>query len=570
MSINKDGLNELCKIRRESAIKSIRNFTLTYLSSHVKDYKFSKAHEEIFEILQKMSNERGQKAAIAAPRGIGKSTIISLAAVLHGVCSGREKFIAIFSETADSAQQIMENIKKELTENRKLAMDFPDVFESEGSPRPPRWTATEIETRNGVKVKVFGSNQSPRGVKFGKERPSLVVLDDLESFRNTNTKDVRDKLRSWFLKAVLNIGTEKTNYIFLGNIHHSDCLLAEFTNPDKQPNWTSRIYKAIISEPKNKDCWERWATIFYGKPNCTFENQSGPEAAKKYFECCKHEMLDGVELLWPERWQYYDLRLKYEEDPISFKSEYQNEPLDPNTRIFNVDEFKFWNENYSSKDALIRSMGQEAEFIGACDPSMGDDLKRGDYSAIVIIGWDKNARAMYVVEADIRRRKPDQLIEDIIAFHSKYRFRKFAMEANSGQEFLIQQLEKRCADVRKFIPVERIKNSQNKIQRIQSIQPLTKSILQFSKEHRLLLEELRDFPKADHDDGPDALEMAIRISENYQPQNSIDNWTEAEIRSIFEAANGGPISRGRKITVGGFFFNDEFGLFNNLDQFKRK
>jgi hypothetical protein len=28
---------------------------------------------------------------------------------------------------------------------------------------------------------------------------------------------------------------------------------------------------------------------------------------------------------------------------------------------------------------------------------------------------------------------------------------------------------------------------------------------------RLLVEQLRDFPHADHDDGPDALEMAVRV-----------------------------------------------------------
>jgi hypothetical protein len=30
---------------------------------------------------------------------------------------------------------------------------------------------------------------------------------------------------------------------------------------------------------------------------------------------------------------------------------------------------------------------------------------------------------------------------------------------------------------------------------------------------RLLVEQLRDFPAAAHDDGPDALEMALRLAE---------------------------------------------------------
>jgi hypothetical protein len=33
--------------------------------------------------------------------------------------------------------------------------------------------------------------------------------------------------------------------------------------------------------------------------------------------------------------------------------------------------------------------------------------------------------------------------------------------------------------------------------------------LQFSRRHAVLLEQMRLFPKAAHDDGPDALEMAV-------------------------------------------------------------
>jgi hypothetical protein len=36
--------------------------------------------------------------------------------------------------------------------------------------------------------------------------------------------------------------------------------------------------------------------------------------------------------------------------------------------------------------------------------------------------------------------------------------------------------------------------------------------LQLSRRHTTLLEQLRLFPKAAHDDGPDALEMAVAMS----------------------------------------------------------
>jgi hypothetical protein len=39
----------------------------------------------------------------------------------------------------------------------------------------------------------------------------------------------------------------------------------------------------------------------------------------------------------------------------------------------------------------------------------------------------------------------------------------------------------------------------------------------------LLVEQLKQFPIADHDDGPDALEMAIRLAEEYVAARQFDD-----------------------------------------------
>ncbi len=49
-----------------------------------------------------------------------------------------------------------------------------------------------------------------------------------------------------------------------------------------------------------------------------------------------------------------------------------------------------------------------------------------------------------------------------------------------------------------------------KLGRIQRLQPLISSgALRFSRRQVTLLEQLRQFPMGAHDDGPDALEMAV-------------------------------------------------------------
>ncbi|MCH8316556.1 MAG: phage terminase large subunit [Planctomycetes bacterium] len=60
---------------------------------------------------------------------------------------------------------------------------------------------------------------------------------------------------------------------------------------------------------------------------------------------------------------------------------------------------------------------------------------------------------------------------------------------------------------------ESITHTSDKLGRIQSLQPMISSgMVRFSRHHRVLLDQLRQFPMAAHDDGPDALQMAVELA----------------------------------------------------------
>ncbi|MEM8495604.1 MAG: hypothetical protein AAF663_09490, partial [Planctomycetota bacterium] len=67
--------------RRELAAGSPRAFALTYLDHHFRAPP-SRMHEELFDLLTRTADQRGQRLAIAAPRGHAKTTLVSLAYVL--------------------------------------------------------------------------------------------------------------------------------------------------------------------------------------------------------------------------------------------------------------------------------------------------------------------------------------------------------------------------------------------------------------------------------------------------------------------------------------------------------
>jgi predicted phage terminase large subunit-like protein len=159
------------------------------------------------------------------------------------------------------------------------------------------------------------------------------------------------------------------------------------------------------------------------------------------------------------------------------------------------------------------------EIFGACDPSMGIAGRNRDDAAIVTVMKDRRSGMMYVLDADIARRKPEDIINVIIQYHRMRRFERFGTEAVQFQAFLAKELGRIAAKAGERLSVEAIRHGRDKMGRIQSLEPLvTTGMLQFSRRHATLIEQLRQFPRASHDDGPDALEMAVGVAQrgNYR------------------------------------------------------
>jgi predicted phage terminase large subunit-like protein len=90
------------------------------------------------------------------------------------------------------------------------------------------------------------------------------------------------------------------------------------------------------------------------------------------------------------------------------------------------------------------------------------------------------------------------------------------VEVNQFQQLLADELNRVSRERNILLPLYTLDNRVKKLVRIRRLTPwLAQKRLRFkggSPGARLLVEQLRDFPNGDHDDGPDALEMAIRLA----------------------------------------------------------
>ena len=506
--INKNILYENIRLkRRQLGSRSPEAFAEVYLKNNC-NISYSRMHLETFKKLLDITKERKAKVAIAAPRGHAKTTIVSLVYVLWCILYNKERLILITSNTSDQAITLLKDVKYQLKYNPLIASDFPEI--SRGK-KPKPWRDNKIQLPKGSMIIVYGAGQNPRGIKNDKDRPGLIICDDLENQEQAESEEQREKLFSWFNGTLLNTGHPDTNVIVVGTILNHNSLLANLVDPEKSHGWDGKLYKAVEQFSDNPQLWEKWSAIYRSRE--VFENKTGPKAAERYFNVNKVKLLKGTKVLWPQRESYYDLMvLRETQGEIYFQREKQNSPLDPKQCIFKKENMHFWDDEFRDTQHLIKAIGSRAVFYGACDPSLGRSYK-SDFTAIIILLKDIHSGISYVISADIINSSPDETINKIIQYANIYKFSQFAVESNSFQQLMVENLKHRLLVNGRHFNIHPLHHSSHKHARICSLEPLlSQGLLRFSRKHIQLLQQLTQFPLAKNDDGPDALEMAVEIA----------------------------------------------------------
>ena len=497
----------LSQQRREIGATSPYAFAEVYMKNNC-NAPYSRMHLEMFQQLLDITESRKARIAIAAPRGHAKSTIVSLVYVLWCVLYQKEKLILIASNTTQQAATLLKDIKDQLKNNPFIYSDFPEICRGK---KPKPWRDNKIQLPNGAMVCAYGAGQSPRGIRNDKDRPGLIICDDLENEEQAESEEQREKLRSWFSGALLNTGHSGTNVIVVGTILNHNSLLANLVDPQRSPGWDGKTYRAVEEFCKDTDLLEMWSSMF--RSTGEYGDEAGPDIARNFFDINENFFLEGTKVLWPEWESYYDLMvLRETEGEIFFQREKQNCPLDPKQCIFKKENMVFWDNDYRDTQHLIEAVGKYGQLYGACDPSLGRSA-RGDFTAIVVLLKDTRTKIMYIIAADLTKCKPNDSIKKIIQYSDMYSFSEFTVESNNFQEMLIDMLKHSLLQKGHRVRIKSLHHSSQKQARIASLEPyVSQGLLRFNSKHQTLLQQLTLFPMGKNDDGPDALEMVVETA----------------------------------------------------------
>lgn len=460
--------------------------------------------------------------ARAAPRGFGKSMLISYLMILHAIAYDLEAYIVLMSSGQRLARSFSRNLisqfkSREMHDTRRFTQLYGPFKVTGGT---DEWQVTVGERKDSVGILTASFGQDVRGAQHPERgiRPTLIIMDDAEKKDRVRNPDQRKIWEDTLQKDILKLPDRSRGSVvrFVGTILHVDSTLARREN---DPGWAFEKYKAILSWPKHRELWRQchkiWANLKLGRKRRQY--------AVQFYEDHKTEMDEGVELLDPGATDIFGFyEMIWGQGLGAFLQEMQNDPVDPNAQIFFSEQFeKFEIRTNERNEMIIHVLGDNPRTIPyrdlrmrfiRWDPAKGDPA--GDYAALAVMARDMYGYK-YVLDVWMDKRPPSVQLEMLWSLAEKWGVRRASIESNNFQELAAEPFYKQKKERQKdgrysTLNIDPRPSTENKEERIATLEPeiVNGWILFNTTLPELLFRQFDAIPNGDTDDGPDAVQGA--------------------------------------------------------------
>lgn len=468
-------------------------------------------------------DRRTRKSAIAAPRGLGKSSVSSFAVPVHRVLFGLERFILFLSAEQSLSDDLTSDIFDALTDTEGPLVDLFGPIVVKGGKTD---FTVSIGGRPSCRLASKSFGTQVRGKKHQGERPTLIIVDDGERSDRVRSAEQRRVWWRFLHDDVLKAGRKQggTEVHVRGTVLHPDSMLANLL---ASAAWDGERFRSILSWPVREDLWERcrriWCDLTLG------DEDRRTAIARAFYQAHKAEMDEGAEVLDAVAEPLFELYMTiWGEGLASFLREKQNEPRDSNSSFFASEKFGRFRVE---KGAIVRADGirvplDELTVVLRLDPipgkeigSIGDEggAGAGDFAAIAVVARDRWGYC-YVLDVWMRRCRDVDMLTAMFTLGEQWRATRASIESNGFQRLITRnfrrmQEERRQAGLWYQLGVQEDNSSESKEDRIASLEPATANgwLLFNEAIPREVLQQFDDFPSGQNDDAPDAVEGAWRL-----------------------------------------------------------
>lgn len=366
---------------------------------------FSSLHDKIFEVVSSENN----KKAIAAPRGLGK-TSIARAIASKGILFRDYHFIVYLSNSATLAEMQTENIKRTLLSNKTVRSLFGNIKISDIGEMDDTFSKLAWVAFGNTFVLPRGMGQQIRGLNWAGYRPDLIIIDDLENKDEIRNEDLRQKQKEWFFSDVMkteDMYGKPPVIIYIDTIKHEDSLLQLLIDA---PEWHSTRLSI---------CNENYETYDV--------NYMTTEQIKQEVE--EHRQKGLMDLFYMER---------------------MNLPVSVEDAVFKEDYFKYFEDNGDTLS--IKTVTEDGTIVEEkiptsrllhvtiCDPAKTVQLHSAE-SAVLTIAVDRESHKIFVRSIESRRVRPDSLYDTMFGQVLRYKSMILGVEVTSLHQFISQPIE---------------------------------------------------------------------------------------------------------------------------------
>lgn len=480
---------------------------------------FNPAHLDILETLaalpswtERVRHGWGEKAySYEAPRGLAKTTLLK-AGILHRICYGLEPFILWGGPGKTEAEQETEHLRQILSTPEEMLAWLYGPFTVKGSTM--KWSVQLPDARHPIHITPKGMPKGKvRGINRFGQRPPFIVVDDLEHPETVRNPAQREKLATYLQSDVRNAGPKQGGLVFfqVGTRLHPDGQTARNAT---DPAFTSRRYQSILRWSHRGDLVERVREVWADRANPLRETH-----ARSLYDLLAEEIEREVQVLDRHAQPYYTLlTLLWSRGRRSFFKDYQNDPQSDGETTFNMDRLRrcrFDGKVITAADGRTTELKDCRRAIWL-DPRASKDALRNDFGAIAWLATDAHGY-VYVLACSMKRDAPSGQRARLWAFAERdpeaaVFYEDNGFQALFGDDFERDRKERDAKGQFSAMRPIGVTTKDNKNDVIAEMEPdLDNGWLQVAEDlDPICLQQLRDHPGADHDDGPDAISKARR------------------------------------------------------------
>lgn len=190
-------------------------FAVYYFSNYFK-YPLAPYHYDMAQDLHDLLDGKIRECGWIMYRESAKTTFAKLF-VIWCIAFKKKKYINVDAFDKENAERILFDVAYELTNNKKLAADFPTLFSKRrGIDDIKQNRISNFVTENGIRVEAHSTQESVRGRVHLDQRPDLLIADDIETNKTKDSEAYTKQVRDHISEALAGMSPDGS-ILYLGN-----------------------------------------------------------------------------------------------------------------------------------------------------------------------------------------------------------------------------------------------------------------------------------------------------------------------------------------------------------------